>query len=105
MIQDTDIVRADFDCFVLEFYIPFEESLHKMDDPCTFVGMVLARIQNWAGTAAGCLGRVDWHDGDRVLGIFDILRGEVLGQFQDFLRVPVIPVKVKGLVDRPARPP
>lgn len=102
VIEDADLVRMDVHVFVLELHLAFKEPLHNVDDPRTFVCMVLAGIQDGTRSPAGCLGRVDRYDRDRVLGIFNVLRGEMLGQFQDLFGIPVIPIKVECLVDRPS---
>ena len=81
---------------------PFEEDVCDIEDPLTFIGMVPASEQNRLWPPADGLARVNRHNRDGVLVVLDIFRREMCGKPEDLAGVPVIPVKVEGLVNGPA---
>jgi hypothetical protein len=64
--------------------------------------MVPASEQNRLGTPADGLARVDRDNRDGVLVVPDVFRREMRSKPEDLPGVPVITVKVKGLVNGPA---
>jgi len=48
-----------------------------------------------------CAG-VDRYNGDRVLVVLHVFRGEMGGKFEDLPGVPEIPARVEGLINNPA---
>jgi len=76
-----------------------QEDVCDIEDPFAFIGMVPALEEDRLWAPADGLVRVDRHNRDGVLVVLHVLRGEMGGKPEDLPGVPVIPVKVEGLVD------
>ena len=87
---------------VIEGNIPVQEDVCDVADPFAFVGMVLAPEENRLWPPADGLVRVHRYDRDRVLVVLHVLRGEMRSKAEDLPGIPVIPVKIEGLVNGPA---